>query len=175
MTKYGSGIFCTFFFVLIFSTAVWAAPESGGYLAGYENADPQPTSFSWWSTVAYLVSLLAIFVFVAVMAYVAARFLGGRFSQELGAGGGRILSHLALGPKMSVCVVEMAGRVFMLGVTEHNISLLAEIDDAEEIERLNRQKLAGGFDSAMFSQQFGALSGLVQKIPPLFRGDSFRK
>ena len=105
------------------------------------------------------------------MAYVAARLMGGRFNSDINSGGGRILSHLALGPKMSVCVVEMAGRVLLLGVTEHNVTLLTEVDDAEEIERLNRQSLTRNFDGAMFSQQFGSLAGLLQKIPPFFRGD----
>ena len=39
-----------------------AAEEAakGGYLSGYENTDPKPSSISWWSTIAYLVSLFAI-------------------------------------------------------------------------------------------------------------------
>ena len=148
-----------------------AADEAakGGYLAGYENSDPRPTSISWWSTIAYLVSLFAIFVFVVGLAYFAARFIGGKFAQQKLGYGGRILSHLPLGPNRSVCVIEMSGRVFMLGVTEHSITLLTEITDADEIDRLHREDLAFGKMPDMFSQQFGTLAGLVQKVPPLFR------
>ena len=148
-----------------------AAEEAakGGYLAGYENSDPRPTSISWWSTIAYLVSLFAIFVFVVGLAYFAARFIGGKFAQQKLGYGGRILSHLPLGPNRSVCVIEMSGRVFMLGVTEHSITLLTEITDADEIDRLHREDLAFGKMPDMFSQQFGTLAGLVQKVPPLFR------
>ncbi len=148
-----------------------AADEAakGGYLAGYENSDPRPTSISWWSTIAYLVSLFAIFVFVVGLAYFAARFLGGKFAQQKLGYGGRILSHLPLGPNRSVCVIEMSGRVFMLGVTEHSITLLTEINDPDEIDRLHREDLAFGKMPDMFSQQFGTLAGLVQKVPPLFR------
>ena len=157
--------------VLISAGVAFAAPpESGGYLAGYENADPQPSAFSLWSTLAYLLSLLVVFVFVAGAAYLAACFLGGRFNQDIG-GGGRLLSSVALGPKMSVCVVELAGKVMLLGVTEQNVNLLGEIDDLEEIERLHRQSFAAGLNGTMFSREFGALSGLVQKIPPFFRND----
>ena len=42
--------------------------SSSGYLAGYENADPKPTAVSWWSTLAYLLSLLVIFAFVLAKA-----------------------------------------------------------------------------------------------------------
>ena len=34
-----------------------AAEAAGGYLEGYEEVDPRPTGVSWWSTLAYLVSL----------------------------------------------------------------------------------------------------------------------
>ena len=153
-----------------FGGVAFAAPETGGYLAGYENIDPQPSTFSLWSTLAYLLSLLVVFLFVAGAAYAAARFLGGRFNQNVGSGG-RLLSSIALGPKMSVCVVEVAGKVVLLGVTEHNVNLLGEIDDLEEIERLHRQSFAVDLGGTMFGSQFGALSGLAQKIPPFFRND----
>ena len=145
------------------------AASSGGYLAGYENVDPRPTAVSWWSTLAYLVSLFAIFGFVVVMAYFAARFLGGKFAQHMTGSGGRILEHLPLGPNRSVCIVEMADRVFLLGVTEHSITLLSEITDPEEVERLHRNSMMRPLDTAMFSQEFGMLANLAQKIPPILR------
>lgn len=157
--------------VLTLVDPAFAAEEAakGGYLSGYENADPKPSSISWWSTIAYLVSLFAIFVFVVGLAYFAARFFGGRFAQQKMGYGGHILSHLPLGPNRSVCIMEMAGRVFMLGVTEHSITLLTEITDPEEIERLHREELSAPKMPEMFSQQFGALSDFAQKIPPIFR------
>lgn len=156
---------------LILMDPVLAAEEAakGGYLSGYENADPKPSSISWWSSIAYLVSLFAIFIFVVGLAYFAARFLGGRFAQQKMGYGGKILSHLPLGPNRSVCIIEMAGRIFMLGVTEHSVTLLAEINDPDEIDRLHREELTSPRVPEMFSQQFGALSDFVQKVPPIFR------
>jgi len=141
---------------------------AGGYLEGYEEVDPRPSGVSWWSTLAYLVSLFAVFAVVLVMAYFAARFIGGRFNAaRMSASGGRILENLPLGPNRSVCTVEMAGRVFLLGVTDHNISLLGEITDKDLIEHLHAQSINSG---DMFSQEFGTLSGLVKKIPLFKRG-----
>ena len=140
-----------------------AAEAAGGYLEGYEEVDPKPTGVSWWTTLAYLFSLFAVFAVVLVMAYFAARFIGGRFNAaRMSAGGGRILENLPLGPNRSVCTVEMAGRVFLLGVTDHNINLLGEITDKDLIEHLHEQAINSG---DMFSQEFGTLSGLVKKIP----------
>lgn len=149
--------------------AVEETASSGGYLAGYENADPRPTTSSWWSTFAYLVSLFAVFGFVVVLAYFAARFMGGKFARHITGSGGRILEHLPLGPNRSVCVVEMANRLFLLGVTEHSITLLSEITDPDEIERLHKSSMLGNLDNGMFSQEFGMLADLVQKIPPILR------
>ena len=134
-----------------------------GYLDGYEEVNPQPTGISWWSTLAYLFSLLAVFAVVLIMAYFAARFIGGRYNAaRISASGGRVLENLPLGPNRSVCTVEMAGRVFLLGVTDHNINLLGEITDKDLIEHLHAQTINSG---DMFSQEFGTLSDLVRKIP----------
>ena len=139
------------------------AEATGGYLEGYEETDPRPTGVSWWSTLAYLLSMFAVFAVVLVMAYFAARFIGGRFNAaRMSASGGRVLENLPLGPNRSVCTVEMAGRVFLLGVTDHNINLLGEITDRDLIEHLHAQSIDSG---DMFSQEFGTLSDLVKKIP----------
>ena len=146
---------------------VSAAGETGsGYLAGYEEADPRPSAVSWWSTVAYVVSLFAVFAFVVILAYVVARAFGKNSMQRLAARGGQVYMQLPLGPNRSVCVVELFGHVFVLGVTDANIHLIAEIDDPETVEEIRASEPAG---SGVFQEQFGSLSDFVQKIPPLFR------
>ena len=146
--------------VLLFALpdALTLAAE-GGYLSGYTEPDPRPTGVSWWSTLAYLAS----------------RLLAGHFAKATGASGGHLLAHLPLGPNRSVCIVELAERVFVLGVTEHSITLLREITDPEEIERLHRSSLApsGGVD--IFSSQMGTLEQLAKRIPSLFRDGGYRR
>ena len=158
---------------LIFAPrAVWAAPEgaasSGGYLSGYTTTDPVPTAVSWWSTLAYLFSLLLVFAVVVVLAYWATRFVGGQISAG-NLNNSKILEQLPVSPKHSVCVIEMAGRVFMIGIADHSVNLLAEITDEEEIDRLRRQSLARPLMGGSFSHQIGSLADLMQKIPPFRR------
>lgn len=152
--------------------AVWAAPDgaapSGGYLSGYTTTDPVPTAVSWWSTLAYLFSLLLVFAVVVVLAYWATRFVGGQISAG-NLNNSKILDQLPVSPKHSVCVVDMAGRVFVIGIADHSVNLLAEITDEEEIDRLRRQSLARPLVGGSFSHQFGSLADLVQKIPPFRR------
>ena len=157
--------------LVAFAEPALAAHEAaqGGYLSGYETNVPQPAAMSWWSTAAYLVSLFVIFAFVVGMAYLAARFLGGHFARPLKTTAGRIVTNLPLGPGKSVCIVEMSDHFLMLGVTEHEITLLREITDLEEMEKLRRMDSDVSFSGDMFSQQLGSLSGLAQKIPPFLR------
>jgi flagellar protein FliO/FliZ len=140
------------------------AEAVGEYLSGYEETNPQPSAVSWWSTLAYLLSLVAVFAVVVVMAYFTAKFIGGRFNARMSTGGGKILENLPLGPNRSVCIVEIAGRVFLLGVAE-NISLLAEITDNSTVENLRERST----NNDIFSQDFGSVSDLIQKIPPIFK------
>jgi len=147
---------------------VFAAGETGsGYLAGYEEADPRPSAVSWWSTVAYVVSLFAVFAFVVILAYFVARAYGKSSMRTLAARGGQVYMQLPLGPNRAVCVVELFGRVFVLGVTDQSIRLITEIDDPETLEEIRANAAAGG--TGVFSEQFGSLSDFVQKIPPIFR------
>ena len=158
-------IFLPLIFALILNFDVGTAAPVGGYLSGYEEVEPKPTAVSWWSTLAYLLSLLAVFAVVVVMAYFTAKFIGGRFNARMSTGGGRVLENLPLAPNRSVCIVEMAGRVFLLGVGE-NITFLDEITDEETIQSLREKNRAA---NDIFSQDFGSVSELVQKIPPIFK------
>ena len=155
-----------FFAILLLLNAGQITVEAaGGYLAGYEDVEPQPTGVSWWSTIAYVLSLLAVFAVVFLMAYIATKFLGGRFNARISGHGGRVLENLPLGPNRSVCIVEMADRVFLLGVTDQSITLLSEIIDPEEIERLKSK--SKDFATDMFSEEFGSLSSIMQKLSAL--------
>ena len=123
-------------------------------------------SSSGWSTLAYLLSLLVIFGFVVVMAYFAARFIGGHFGKSVSRHGGRLLVSLPLGPKSSAAIVEIAGRTFLLGVTESNVSMLAEITDPQEIEALERESamLPQQEAGTMFTSQLGTLADFVSRF-----------
>ena len=155
--------------VLLPDNMAAAAASAGGYFAGYENTDPKPTSMSWWSTLAYIISLLIVFAFVVVMAYFASRFLSGRFCNTVSASGGRILDHLPLGPNRSVCVVELAGRFLMLGVCEGGISLLGEITDPREIEQLQRKAVLNPIGDTAFSDQLNSIQQLVKRVPSFIK------
>jgi flagellar protein FliO/FliZ len=67
---------------------------------------------------------------VCFLAYVGLHWLARR-----GAGGGssgiRLLSRLPLEPKRSLCVVEVAGRLFLIGCSETGVALISELDKCQ--------------------------------------------
>jgi len=48
----------------------------------------------------------------------------------------RILSTVSLGANKFIQIVDVAGKVFLLGVTDNNINLLTEVKDRDEIDRI---------------------------------------
>ena len=58
------------------------AEAVGEYLSNYEEVEPKPTAVSWWSTLAYLLSLVAVFAVVVVMAYFTANAYVNRRRQN---------------------------------------------------------------------------------------------
>ncbi len=68
-------IFLPVIIALLLNFGCGTAEAVGGYLSGYEEVEPKPTAVSWWSTLAYLLSLVAVFAVVVVMAYFTAKFI----------------------------------------------------------------------------------------------------
>ncbi|MFA5519914.1 MAG: flagellar biosynthetic protein FliO [Spirochaetota bacterium] len=81
----------------------------------------------------------------------------------------QVLSVVSLGPGKTLHVVDMAGKVFLLGVSENNINLLTEIKDKDEIDRIRllssrSAPVAGkGFQEFLTEQVGKAVSLINQK------------
>lgn len=58
----------------------------------------------------------------------------------------RVLSTGFLGPKKSIAMVEVAGRVLILGVANEQITLLSSLEDEDEVARLVNNDTKGQND-----------------------------
>ncbi|MPM31871.1 hypothetical protein SDC9_78428 [bioreactor metagenome] len=147
---------------------VWAAETTGGYL-NYQ--EPQASSTSWLANIAYVFSIIITFAVVIGLAYLTSRFLGQKMGQITANADNRVLATLALGPNRAVHVVDVAGKVLVLGVTDHSITLLEEIIDEVRIEKLRQQpatdSMPTSFDS-VFQRQLASLQQMSQKFPTVF-------
>lgn len=73
------------------------------------------------------------------------RWLPGGAARFGGLGGGRIkiLVSQPLGPKKQLSLIQTAGRVFLIGVSDQSINLIAEIDDPDQVAQLQTGSAEG--------------------------------
>ena len=79
--------------------------------------------------------LLVNLVVVLALAFVALKLLH-RLSGGAGSGdpGFRVVRRLPLGPHHAVCVLRVGKRLLLVGVTQHAVQLLTELDPDEALE-----------------------------------------
>ena len=142
-----------------------AAPPSG-YL---QYQEPARAAGSTWGTVAYVLSLLVLFVGVIFLAYLTSRFVATRMGGMGQTPGAVIHMTLALGTNRNIHLVEMAGRFFVVGATEHSIQMLFEINEPEQIEKLRETTppTRTSFEAAL-GGQLAALKQMRDKFPGMF-------
>ena len=81
----------------------------------------------------------------------------------------RILSTVSLGTNKFIQIVDVAGKIFLLGVTDNNINLLTEIKDKEEIDRIRllssrSTNVQGATFQDFISGQIGWVADKVSEI-----------
>lgn len=74
-----------------------------------------------------IISLLVIVVMIYLCVFLMRRLSGGRINGNRGKTV-RVLEQTYIAPKKSVCLLKLADRLVLIGVTEAGISLLTEMD-----------------------------------------------
>jgi flagellar protein FliO/FliZ len=154
---------------LVVSASIVGAQEAAPDYLKYQ--EPQPTSISFLSTISYIFSLLVTFAVVIGLAFYTSRFMGKKMGSFNNSPDGKVMSSLALGPKSYVYVVEIAGKYLVLGVTEHNINLLHEITNVEEIAALKQKEPVNPAKSqfeVLFQNHIHSLREMSNKFPAVF-------
>ena len=96
--------------------------------------DPVAITVKTFTMFALVLALMFLIFFVFKKYVLKNTIFGGneKFVRVLGSG--------FLGPKKSVVMVEVAGEVLVLGISNDNISLLTQIQDKEKIEEIKASK-----------------------------------
>lgn len=114
-------------------------PLSGGdglvTSRGYVKKRARRTSFAW-----LVLQTLLILAAVCLLAFVFLRWGMKRFQPGAlgGKGAIKVLDRLALEPRHALYVVEVGERVFLIATSDHQTSLVAELDE-QAIEPLRRK------------------------------------
>ena len=152
------------FSLLFFPSLAHAAAEGGEYLKYQEASQPSPFP-AFLTTIAYILSLVVSFAIVIALAYFVSRLIGLKMGRLSRYGDNRVLSVLPLGPNKAIYVVEVAGRYFILGVTERNISVITEIVSQEEIDKIKNVR---DLDQKPFDKIFREKMASLQRISGRF-------
>ena len=169
------------FLLVVCSFSGWvlaAEPPAASPAPGYlQYQEPNRATGSTGGTIAYVLSLIILFIGVILLAYLTSRFIASKMGNIGHSAGSSIHMTLALGPNRNIHLVEMAGRFFVVGATEHSIQLLFEVDSPEQISQIrNAEKTARpSFEDALGSQ-ISALKQIRDRFPGMFSppGDSQR-
>lgn len=82
------------------------------------------------------IRVLLVLLLILPLVYLATRLYARRIGGAVRTGSMRLLETIPLGAGRSACLVEVGERLLVLGVTNHQISLLTEISDPDEVRRL---------------------------------------
>lgn len=145
------------------------AEQQGNDYLKYQ--EPKPPEVSWLSSIAYIVTLLITFAVVIALAYFTSRFLGYKMGSFVSDGQERILGSLPLGSNRIIYVVEVAGKVMIVGVTDHGIHMLKEIDDPDEIFAIKARAVNHRQNDQfgkIFHNQLSSLEQFSKQFPAVF-------
>lgn len=143
-----------------------APAQPSGYL---QYQEPARTGSSPAGAFAYVASLIVLFLGVIALAYFASRFIALKMSGMSQTAGTSIHMTLSLGPNRNIHLVEMAGRFFVVGVTDQSIRLLFEIESPDEINKIKEQAIQAkpSFEAAL-GNQMDALKQIRDRFPAVF-------
>jgi flagellar protein FliO/FliZ len=154
--------------LVIIAPITFAANGTGEYLQQVQ--EPQSASPSGFSVFAYVFSLLFTFGVVLALAYFTSKFWGSKFNQLSKNNNNKVLRTLSLGQHRAVYVVEIVDEYFVLGVTDHNITLLHKITSQEQIEQLKAQNVSTNSENfeVILRRQLNSLKDMSSKFPGVF-------
>lgn len=109
-----------------------------------------------WTVFKLVFSLLLIIA----LAYLIIRVFGKQVNRRFRGRWLQVIDELIIGPNRGVVLCEIGGRILALGVTDHSINVLFEIND----EHLIKEMLAAGPEVQDEWPQLTAMKGLVDRL-----------
>lgn len=104
------------------------------FLLRREASPPRPPEIGFLAFVRLFVALIIILGMIYAAVYVMRRFWARQTTQPSSSNLFSVLGRLHLGPKKAIYMIEIPGRILIIGVTESRMEMLGEITDQDEIE-----------------------------------------
>ncbi|HHV35330.1 MAG TPA: flagellar biosynthetic protein FliO [Syntrophomonadaceae bacterium] len=90
---------------------------------------------------ATLLRLVLSLLIVIVLAFLVIKFFQRQMPFTRSGRWMRILDQVVIGQNRALLLTEIAGKIYVLGVTDHNITKLLEIDDASKVAQFSAEDL----------------------------------
>lgn len=127
----------------------------------------EPSQTESPSVIWMIVQMLVALGLIVLLAWGAIQILGRKMNHRMQGRWIRVLDEVVLGQNRGIVVLEVGGRAFLVGITDHQISMLFEIEDQQLVQDMmasgyEENRLIGpGWDS--FIQRFIKRHSLSQK------------
>ena len=121
------------------------------------------------STFFYVLSLIVVFALILLSAWFVSRLLGSKFGANSLSNSGNVVGMIPIDASKKILFVQIDESLLILGVTEQNISILKEINDIEEIQRVKEDLYQKNAGSGILGYQSDALNLLKKKLSPVLR------
>lgn len=121
---------------------------------------PDSTLSETWSSPSWtgLLKVTAVLAVVLALVWLTVGLLKRAMGLKGGAlSGVQLLGGLALGQRRALQFIKVAGKVHLLGITDHHISLISTVDDPAEVEKLTAGFSRSGSDP--FAAVFRRVTG----------------
>lgn len=104
---------------------------------------------------AMFLRLVISLLFVIVLAFLAIKLFQRQRPFTRSGRWMRILDQVVIGQNRAILLAEIAGKIYVLGVTDHNITKLLEIDDASKVALFSAEDLeAKEYSTSLWRKTF---------------------
>lgn len=98
----------------------------------YRETQKVETPSVFWMVVQTILALCLILVLAWGMIHI----FGGKMRGRIQGKYMRVLDEITLGPNRGMAVIEVGGKALIVGITDHQISMLGELDNKQIIEEM---------------------------------------
>ncbi len=92
----------------------------------------------WWETV----KMLFVLALIVVAAWSIIRFFSGQVKKRLQGNWLHVVDEVMLGQNRGIVLCEVGQKLYALGVTDHNISCLFEVDNPQVLKEISQMPLS---------------------------------
>lgn len=95
-------------------------------------------------SILHIILLVVGFIAVIVAAYLVTRFLGYRTVQATSSRYMKVVDRIFIGSDKSICLVQVGNQFYLVGITNHHIGCIAELEEKDLIPLQQKQVTFGG-------------------------------